>query len=118
MAKPNEIPSHDGACGFCKSDVPIDATVCGRCGARWGTSTGNSPEMVYQDGRIRFILGSFACIGLLVFLLVSVYFESAWSAIALIAGFFLGVPAFFTAIGGLLRMSRSKKLLINWWREA
>lgn len=118
MAKPPEIGPHDGKCGFCKSDVRLDATVCSSCGARWGTSTGDTPEMVYQAGHAKMKIGLLACVVLAVFFLISIYLESGWTILAMLLGFFLGPPALGFAIGGLISMRRSKRLLVNWWREA
>ena len=34
--------SHNGECSFCKTQVPLSASVCTGCGAYWGFSNGNN----------------------------------------------------------------------------
>ncbi len=118
MARLAKFKPHDGVCGFCKSEVNQEATICSGCGARWGTSTGHTPEEVYQSGKVKVKIGLIACAILAAFFLITVYLESAWSILAMFAGFFLAPPSLGYAIGGLISMRRSKRLLINWWREA
>lgn len=44
-----ETEVHSGKCGHCKTDVPLDASVCAGCGATWGFSNGKNRQELYDD---------------------------------------------------------------------
>lgn len=117
MVNQAQIKSHDGACGFCKSAVHPEAIICSSCGARWGTSTGDTPEIVYLAGIAKVKIGFIACALLAAFLLGTFYMESPWAILAMALGLFLAPPSLGYAIGGFISIWKSKRLLVNWWRE-
>lgn len=117
MSKVISEANHDGRCGHCKTDVPLDASVCASCGAHWGTSSGQALKDIYAESKARFITGSVTCLILALFFIGTVYFESPWVIIAMLLGPLLGIPAFAWAIGGVISMKRVDKVMITWWRN-
>lgn len=108
---------HDGICGHCRSDVPFDAVVCAKCGARWGTSTGESRQHIHLEGKAKFVICSLTCLVIAVFFLVSAYLKSPLVIVPMFLGAFPGVPALGIAMAGFIKMRSAKRASFTWWRD-
>ncbi len=117
MSKLLQDKQHTGKCGHCFSEVPLEATVCASCGARWGTSRGVTRQNIYDEGRAKFIVCSITCLFILLSYLVTAYLRSPWILAPMVLAFFPGVPALGMAIGGILTMRGAKRAEVTWWRE-
>jgi len=117
MGKHLEDEQHDGICGHCRSSVPTDAIVCASCGARWGTSTGESRQHIYLEGKTKFVICSITCLAIAIFFLASAYLKSPWVIVPMFLGVFPGVPALGMAMGSLIKMWGAKRAQYTWWRD-
>lgn len=112
-----EMEMHDGECGFCGTTVPMHASVCAGCGARWGSQSGNTPDEVHQAGK-KHVIGSLILasipIGSLILLIAT---GSFWFYLSLITvGGFAAIYAVGYFLAGCLEMHAAKSLKIAWWR--
>ncbi len=110
--------SHNGECSFCKTQVPLDASVCTGCGAYWGFSNGrNRIEQVraflpkYRGGQI-LTLGSI--LGMLY-----AYFEASKND--QLGWWLISIFIFFTGMSYMLNAWQQiyigKKGELSWWRR-
>ena len=89
---PPARPNHDGFCGFCKTSVPIEASVCTGCGARWGLYNEEfGVAKRYKLGKLLVIVGS-------------------------ILTPFLWIPIIFV-FQGFWFMKKAREAQYNWWRS-
>ena len=113
-----EMEMHDGECGFCGTAVPVYATVCAGCGARWGSKHGNTPDEVYRDSKKLIKEGiMLACIPIGSLALCWLTGASWLFLIFIIIGPFVGMAAVMTLLFGWLGLRSVKKLKIAWWRK-
>lgn len=114
-----EMEMHDGECGFCGTTVPMHASVCAGCGARWGSQSGNTPEEVHQTGKDN-LKGGIILVVLSIAIAIGLFFltSSLWAALALLTiAPFLGLCGVVTFLVGLIGIHAAKSLKIAWWRQ-
>lgn len=108
---------HNGQCGFCKTTVPLDATVCTGCGAMWGFSNGLNRREQYKAFIGKYRLGQLIFFGSLLAMLFAYYNVDGaealgWWALSIVA-FLTGLNIF---IGAWQQIQLAKKGELSWWR--
>lgn len=118
MGKRFDMPEHDGQCGHCSTQVPTEATVCTGCGARWGTSSGEEIQDLYDQGRGVILLGIiFLLIGIAVMLWMHFSFGARLETALALGGTLTAIITIPIFIKGIMQKHTAKNAKVSWWRK-
>ena len=110
--------THNGECAFCKTQVPLDASVCTGCGSFWGLSNGKNRVEQVEAFMPKYRIGQILTLGAILGMLYA-YFEASksdelgWWAGSIVV-FLVGLSALSAA---WQQIYIGKKGELRWWRH-